>query len=346
MSKPSATALLNWYDAHARVLPWRAPPGTPAMDPYRVWLSEIMLQQTTVVTVVPYFQKFTRLWPNVQSLADAPRDDILKEWAGLGYYARARNLHKCAIAVATRGAFPETEAALRELPGIGPYTAAAIASIAFGAQATIVDGNVERVISRIFRVEEALPGSKPIIRSLAETITPKKRAGDYAQAIMDLGATICAPTAPACGQCPWASACAARATGDATEYPRKATKAAKPTRFGIAYWLESDGHVWLRRRPATGLLGGMVEIPSQEWTTLQPRSEPPLKATWQAVDATVIHVFTHFRLELSVQKATLKKRANLADGFWHPVRDIHDAGLPTVFAKVAKLIESSNGRLI
>jgi A/G-specific adenine glycosylase len=321
------------------------------MDPYKVWLSEIMLQQTTVATVISYFTKFVSIWPTVEALARAPQEDVLKEWAGLGYYARARNLHKCAQVIARLGAFPNTEAALLELPGIGPYTAAAIASIAFGQQATIVDGNVERVISRIFRVEAALPAAKAEIRAHAATLTPRVRPGDYAQAIMDLGATVCTPTSPDCGACPWRNACGACATGDVTRFPVKAAKTEKPVRYGTVWWLEHEDQVWLRRRPPTGLLGGMVELPTSEWHARRQAHEPPVDLTpvdlkWENVEGNVVHVFTHFRLELQVQRALLKKRRNMEDGFWHPVDKIDQAGLPTVFAKVAKLVNSLNGRLL
>lgn len=346
MSKPSPSALLKWYDANARVLPWRAPPGTQPMEPYKVWLSEIMLQQTTVATVIAYFNKFIRLWPTVQALAAAPVEDVLKEWAGLGYYARARNLHKCATVVAAQGGFPKTEAELLALPGIGPYTAAAIASIAFGQPATIVDGNVERVITRIFRLEMPLPAVKPDIRALAQSLTPTRRPGDYAQAIMDLGATLCTPTSPDCRACPWKSGCAAHAAGDAATFPRKLAKPEKPTRYGIAYWLAAEGHVWLERRPDKGLLGGMVGLPTSDWTTALARHAPPVVTDWQRLEGGVTHVFTHFRLELVVQQAQLKKRIPCGNGFWHPASQIREAGLPTVFAKVAKLINASNGRML
>ncbi len=345
MSKPSPAALLKWYDAYARSLPWRAPPGTAPMSPYKVWLSEIMLQQTTVATVVPYFLKFVALWPSVQALAAAPVEDVLKHWAGLGYYARARNLHKCAQTIANMGEFPDTEDALLALPGIGPYTAAAIAAIAFERRATIVDGNVERVIARVFRVEEPLPAAKQMIRAFAQTLTPARRAGDYAQAIMDLGATVCTPTAPACPACPWRTTCAARAAGDQTSYPRKAAKLEKPARQGVAYWLEHKGHVLLVRRPDKGLLGGMVGLPTSDWSVKKPKTAPPVAADWQEIPGSVIHVFTHFRLELAVQHAQANSRVQIEHGFWHPINAITDAGLPTVFAKVAKLVNSPIGRV-
>ncbi len=344
MSKPSPVSLLKWYDANARALPWRAPPGTAPMSPYRVWLSEIMLQQTTVATVIPYFQKFVALWPSVHALAAAPVEDVLKHWAGLGYYARARNLHKCAQAVANMREFPDTEEALLTLPGIGPYTAAAIAAIAFERRATIVDGNVERVISRIFCVEEPLPAAKQAIRNFAQSLTPARRAGDYAQAIMDLGATVCTPTAPACPECPWRTACAARAAGDQASFPRKTAKPEKPARHGIVYWLEHQGHVLLVRRPDKGLLGGMVGLPTSDWSAKKPKPAPPVAADWQNMSGSVVHVFTHFRLQLAVQRAQISRRAQIENGLWHPVTTITAAGLPTVFAKVAKLVNSPIGR--
>src|SRR5258708_6207537 len=255
---PSASDLLDWYDRHRRDLPWRAAPGaTP--DPYRVWLSEIMLQQTTVRAVAPYFARFLARWPNVQALAAAPLDDVLKAWAGLGYYARARNLHACARAVVERhgGAFPSSEAGLAELPGIGPYTAAAIAAIAFGARAAAVDGNVERVVTRLFAIEQALPAAKPQIRKLAAGLVPDARSGDFAQAMMDLGATICTPTRPACAICPWMQACEACRHGDPAGFPRRAPKPVRRLRRGAAFVaLRADGCVLMRARPPKGLLGG------------------------------------------------------------------------------------------
>ena len=252
-----AETLLAWYDRHRRSLPWRAKAGQTA-DPYHVWLSEIMLQQTTVPAVKPYYETFLRRWPTVRDLAEADIHDVMAAWAGLGYYARARNLHKCAQLVTERhgGRFPDDLEALRELPGIGRYTAAAIAAIAFDRPATIVDGNVERVISRLHRIQTPLPKAKEEIWALAETLTPTERPGDYAQAIMDLGATLCTPQKPACSLCPWQSACAAFKAGDQETYPRKAPKAERPQRYGAAFWILNDkGEVALRRRPPSGLLG-------------------------------------------------------------------------------------------
>jgi A/G-specific adenine glycosylase len=342
---PDPQLLLRWYDKAARTLPWRVPPGSPtAADPYRVWLSEIMLQQTTVAAVVAYFNRFTTDYPSVTALAAAPLDDILTRWAGLGYYARARNLHKCAGVIAAQhdGQFPANEAALLALPGIGPYTAAAIASIAFGVRAVVVDGNVERVISRLYRVQKPLPAGKPEIRAHTDALTPQTRCGDFAQAMMDLGATICTPTSPKCSACPWAEVCAAHGAGDAASYPRKAPKAVRPTRYGLAFWLEADGHVWLRRRPPKGLLGGMTEIASSDWrsdydyeTAL---AAAPLPAKWQRLTGRAVHVFTHFQLELDVVRAVLPRKINIDHGFWHPIDALGDAGLPTALRKVADLV--------
>src|SRR5215469_2050578 len=265
---PRAADLLAWYDRHRRALPWRAAAGaTP--DPYRVWLSEIMLQQTTVTAVAPYFSRFIARWGDVRALAAAPLEHVLRAWAGLGYYARARNLHACAKAVVAHygGAFPSTEAALAELPGIGPYTAAAIAAIAFGARAAAVDGNVERVVARLYAVERELPAAKPHIRALAARLVPLQQAGDFAQAMMDLGATICTPKRPACALCPWMSACRARARGDPAAFPRRAPKRAGVLRRGAAFVaLRADGCVLVRARAPRGLLGGMTEVPTTAWT--------------------------------------------------------------------------------
>jgi A/G-specific adenine glycosylase len=259
--------LLAWYDRQRRVLPWRAAPGERP-DPYRVWLSEIMLQQTTIKAVVPYFARFTARWPDVHALAAAPLGDVLKLWAGLGYYARARHLHACAKTVVERhgGYFPQSEAALAALPGIGPYTAAAIAAIAFDAPAAAVDGNVERVVARLFTIEEELPAAKSEVRRLTQALVPAERAGDFAQALMDLGATICTPKTPACALCPWMRACAARRRGDPESFPVKAPKKQGRLRRGAAFvLLRSDGFVLLRTRPPTGLLGGMSEVPTSRW---------------------------------------------------------------------------------
>jgi A/G-specific adenine glycosylase len=330
--------LLAWYDTHARVLPWRARAGETA-DPYRVWLSEIMLQQTTVQAVKAYFEKFVGLWPRVEALAAAPLDDVLKAWAGLGYYARARNLHACAKEVVARfgGRFPETEAELRTLPGIGPYTAGAIAAIAFGGRHAAVDGNVERVISRLYAIETPLPDSKPEIREKAQALVPEQRAGDFAQAMMDLGATICTPKSPNCLICPWAEECRGRISGLAPTLPRKRPKKQVPTRRGTAFWIErADGAVLLRRRPEEGLLGGMMEVPSTPWGE-KAQGEPPLRATWKALPGRVEHTFTHFHLELDVWRAvTIADGEMLEDGDyrWTARKDLAGEALPTVMRKV------------
>lgn len=337
------TDLLDWYDRHRRVLPWRALPGAAA-DPYAVWMSEIMLQQTTVATVKGYFARFLARWPTVADLAAAPLDAVLTEWAGLGYYARARNLHKCAIAVVEQhgGRFPPDEAALLTLPGIGRYTAAAVAAIAFDQQATVVDGNVERVISRLHAIEDPLPDSRPEIYRRAAEITPARRAGDFAQAMMDLGATVCTPRGPSCMVCPWSAYCAARIAGIAGELPRKKDKKPRPTRYGMAFWLEREGthgpEVLLRRRPEEGLLGGMMEIPSSPWTeddAANTWSHAPAQVEWTAVDEPVIHVFTHFRLELDVVRGEVSEAIPI-DGIWVSVDRLIDYALPTVMTKVIK----------
>ena len=333
--------LLQWYDRHARVLPWRARPGESA-DPYAVWLSEIMLQQTTVVAVKPYYERFLNLWPTVKDLASAPRDDVLTEWAGLGYYARARNLHACAVKVSEElgGIFPDTEAGLLELPGIGPYTAAAIASIAFGRKAVVMDGNVERVMARLHAETDPLPAVKPVLKAHAAALTPEERAGDYAQAVMDLGATICTPKSPACVICPWQEPCQAQKQGMAETLPRKTPKKKRPTRRGVAFWLsDGEGHVYLRQRPDKGLLGGMMEVPSTpweeaEWSFDEAVHHAPASGDWRALDGVVRHTFTHFHLELEVAIAQLPERP--IDGTWAQVDQLGDYALPSIMQKVAK----------
>ena len=329
--------LLVWYDAHARALPWRVPPGSSAEpDPYRVWLSEIMLQQTVVTAVIDHFETFTTRWPTVQALAAAPDADVLAAWAGLGYYARARNLIACARAVNEWGGFPDSEEALRALPGIGAYTAAAIAAIAFARPAVVVDGNIERVMARLFAVETPLPAAKPILRSHAEALTPARRPGDHAQALMDLGATICRPRAAACLACPVQRYCAA--SGDRPErLPTKAAKAKKPERGGIAYWLTHGDRVLVIRRPAKGLLGGMAALPASEFTArpVTPPTGSPLAADWHLLDAQVTHVFTHFRLTLRLATADISDRPRPA-GDWKPIDGIEAAGFPTLFVKAAR----------
>jgi A/G-specific adenine glycosylase len=335
--RPGAAPLLAWYDRHRRSLPWRAPAGVRP-DPYRVWLSEIMLQQTTVAAVIPYFLRFFEAFPDVGTLAAAPLDDVLRRWAGLGYYARARNLHACAQAVAAAGGvFPDTEAGLRELPGVGVYTAAAIAAIAFDRKATVVDGNVERVVARLFAVEAPLPAAKPVLRALAATLTPDARPGDFAQATMDLGATICTPRRPACALCPWQAPCAARRLGLQESFPRRAAKAAKPQRYGTAFVVErADGAVLLRRRPAKGLLGGMAEVPGGDWGAASETDDAaPLAASWRRLPAPVEHGFTHFDLALTVLCARVADATVAPAGcWWAPRATIRDEALPNLFRKV------------
>jgi A/G-specific adenine glycosylase len=343
-----AAALLAWYDRHRRKLPWRAERGQ-VCDPYRVWLSEIMLQQTTVKAVAPYYARFLERWPDVVALAAAPLDDVLRQWAGLGYYARARNLHACARAVATAhdGRFPDTEVGLQALPGIGAYTAAAIAAIAFDRPVAAVDGNVERVVTRLFAIEQELPAAKPAIRKAAQALVPQRRAGDFAQALMDLGATICTPKKPACSLCPWAEPCVARRRGDAECFPRKAPKANGKLRRGAAFVVvRADGSLLVRARPPRGLLGGMTEVPTTDWShdfddgdALQ--SAPPLGSTkkrdtkWQRVPGVVTHTFTHFPLELIVYRVEVPARvAAPAEMRFTPLADLADEALPSLMRKV------------
>jgi A/G-specific adenine glycosylase len=322
MAVDAPNALLSWYAVDKRRLPWRAEAGERP-DPYRVWLSEIMLQQTTVAAVRPYFEKFLARWPSVERLAAASEADVMAAWAGLGYYARARNLIACARTVAGGhgGRFPDTEDALRKLPGIGRYTAAAIAAIAFGRRAVVVDANVERVVSRLFAVEEPLPAARQTLYRLAETITPAEAAGDFAQAMMDLGSAICTPRAPNCPRCPLSRQCKARALGTPERFPLKAARAPKPRRTGTAYWLEHDGRVLLVRRPARGLLGGMLALPE----------EAPAAADWTEAGA-VDHVFTHFALTMRLLCAEAEAPGN---GIWHQIDRLAEAGLPTLFARLA-----------
>ncbi len=338
-STDAASLLLAWYDVHARALPWRTPPGdaTPP-DPYRVWLSEIMLQQTTTAAVAPYFARFTARWPTVAALAAADEAELMAAWAGLGYYARARNLIACARAVVGEhdGRFPATEEGLRVLPGVGAYTAAAIAAIAFGRRAVVVDANVERVTTRLFALAEPLPGARPRIRALADTITPDVRAGDFAQAMMDLGATICTTRAPRCLLCPLARCCEARAAGASRQPIRSSpSRKARPHRRGVAYWLEAEGDVLLVRRPDKGLLGGMRALPGSAWSDA-PESTPPAAADWRPI-GTVEHVFTHFSLSLDVMAARISARPaiDMSDRLWWPIETIEQAGLPTLYARAA-----------
>lgn len=335
-----ASALLAWYDRHARKLPWRATGGaTP--DPYTVWLSEIMLQQTTVAAVGPYFRRFLERWPDVETLAAAPDEEIMRAWAGLGYYSRARNLVACARAVAARGGFPHDEAALRALPGIGPYTAAAIAAIAFDRRAVVVDGNVERVVARLHAIETPLPQAKPEIRARADKLTPQARAGDFAQAMMDIGATICTPKKPACVLCPLSQACVARKGGAPETYPRRLPRPERPQRHGAVFVaIRADGAVLLRTRPPKGLLGGMTEFPGTEWSADFDFSRAldfaPLPLVWKARAGEVTHVFTHFALGLAVYVGAAPQARNAPAGArWVAADAVAEEALPSLMRKVA-----------
>lgn len=345
---PHSSLLLDWYDRHARDLPWRVGPKARASgekaDPYRVWLSEIMLQQTTVQAVKAYFEVFTSRWPILADLARAPREEVMEAWAGLGYYSRARNLKACAETVMDRhdGLFPQEEEDLLALPGIGPYTAAAISAIAFDRRAVVVDGNVERVITRLYCISEPLPGAKPLIRAAADRLTPQRRSGDFAQAMMDLGATICTPRSPACSLCPLNHLCEARARGAATDFPVKAAKVARPIRYGGVFVIQRpDGAILLRRRPDKGLLGGMVELPGGEWT---PEGldriglTPPLTLPFPALklDGPVEHTFTHFHLLLDVLVAETPDLPAPDGCWWSPPEQLKREALPSVMKKALK----------
>jgi A/G-specific adenine glycosylase len=337
-----AALLLDWYDAHKRDLPWRVPQGEA--DPYRVWLSEVMLQQTTTAHAAPYFARFLARWPSVEALAAAPQEAVMAEWAGLGYYARARNMVACARAVAERGGFPDTEEGLRALPGLGAYTAAAVVAIAFGRRAVPVDANVERVVARLFAIDAPLPGARKAIRAAAETVFPAERAGDFVQGLMDLGATICTPRKPKCLLCPLSALCEARRQGRQDELPVKAPKMARPTRSGTAFWIGRAGpngaEVWLVTRPKKGLLGGMRALPDDGWSARADGSgDPPLAGAWRA-GGVVRHTFTHFDLELGVAIYAGERWSELAAGEWWPVARLAEAGLPTVFAKAAERAEA------
>lgn len=347
-ANPLAQDLLDWYDVHARSMPWRVPPDQRASgtlpDPYRVWLSEVMLQQTTVATVRDYFQRFVARWPTISDLAAATDGDVMGEWAGLGYYARARNLMKCARVIAADygGQFPASYERLIALPGIGPYTAAAVASIAFDLRHVVVDGNVERVMARIYDIHIPLPAAKPPLTSKAEALTPMQRPGDYAQAVMDLGATICTPKSPACGICPWRDPCASRAAGTMVDLPKKTPRPPKPTRYGIVYLAQRIDGAWLmERRPDKGLLGGMLGWPGSEWVETRPSATPPFQADWQELDAEVRHTFTHFHLILKVKTATLPQDQPADIGLFVGKADFRPTDLPTVMRKAFDL---QNGR--
>jgi A/G-specific adenine glycosylase len=340
--------LLSWYDANARLMPWRVAPmdrkAGVLPDPYHVWLSEVMLQQTTVAAVKGYFVKFTTRWPTVTELANAEDGDVMAAWAGLGYYARARNLLKCARVVTYElgGAFPKTEMELLKLPGIGPYTSAAVSSIAFDVQATVLDGNVERVMSRIHAVMEPLPASKEHLRVLAGALTPPTRAGDYAQAVMDLGATVCTPRSPKCEVCPWAYGCAAKEAGIAADLPRKTPKKKVPTRVGVVYLARrGDGAVLLERRADKGLLGGMLGWPGSEWAIEQGPHSAPIDAEWVTLNTPVRHTFTHFHLELTIL-VTNDATGTAQIGRFYDIVDFEPTDLPTVMRKVWEVASRDN----
>jgi A/G-specific adenine glycosylase len=335
--------LLAWYDRHARSFPWRAPPGSPPPEPYRVWLSEIMLQQTTTAHAAPYYTKFLDRWPTVEALAAAPEEAVMAEWAGLGYYSRARNAIACARAVAGRGGFPDNEEELLKLPGLGAYTAAAVAAIAFDRRTVVVDANVERVVARLFAIDKPLPGARKAIRAAADRITPASRPGDFAQAMMDLGSTVCTARDPKCLLCPLVGECRALAQGRQAELPVKAPKKARPTREGTAFWIEREGHVWLVTRPAKGLLGGMRALPDDHWTARRNgKGDAPLPGAWRA-GGVVRHTFTHFDLELGLALYAGDTWDQLEDGEWWPLAELEQAGLPTLFAKAARLATAEAG---
>lgn len=334
-------ATLEWYDANRRVLPWRAAAGA-RMEPYRVWLSEVMLQQTTVPAVIPYFLKFTEKWSDVEALAAAPLEDVLREWAGLGYYARARNLHRCAQVIAQTygGDFPEDTAALRALPGIGDYTAGAIAAIAFDRPVAAMDGNIERVLARVFCVTEPLPAAKKLLRALAKALfeSSAHRPGDFVQGLMDLGAQVCTPRAPKCGVCPLAGLCAARKTGTPEDLPRRAPKAEKPSRYGHVYWItDGRGNVLIQKRPEQGLLGGMIGLPTSDWAAESPDHPEFIAGEEQIPAGKILHTFTHFHLTLFAHRVGRTGGEGPAGGFsWHPEQDCA-AAMPSVFRKAVRL---------
>ena len=330
MTANAAERLIQHYVDNFRSLPWRSPPGEAPPDPYRVWLSEVMLQQTTVATVRPRFERFVLRWPDVEALAAARDEDILNEWAGLGYYARARNLIACAREVAKRGAFPSSAAELRALPGIGPYTSAAIAAIAFGEKAAAVDTNVERVIARLHGLKRR---PRLEMERLVLGLIPKDRPGDFIQAMMDLGAMICRPARPRCGDCPLRPDCTAFASGEPEAFPARKLRAARPRKYGIAYWIESDGQVWLVRRPPKGMLGGMAALPGSEWTDAK---LPRIVSL-----GSVRHVFSHFALDLHL----IPRAEPEGEGWWQPLDRLDEAGLPTLYKKAASLMTAGRDRL-
>lgn len=336
----TATELLNWYDLNFRQMPWRTPPGDRKQgfmpDPYQIWLSEIMLQQTTVKTVEAYFKKFLLKWPTITDLASAEDSEVMAAWAGLGYYARARNLLKSARILVTdyQGVFPKNIEELQKLPGIGPYTSAAIAAISFDLSATVMDGNVERVISRIHAIKKPLPESKPLLFQKAKILTPTDRAGDYAQAIMDLGATICTPRKPKCDSCPWTHGCLGRAKGIAQKLPIKIPKKQKVSRYGVVYVVKREDGAWLlERRVNKGLLGGMLGWPGSEWSEV-PYEKPPLDANWTTSHSIVHHIFTHFHLYLTVKIATASQKQQPKIGKFIGNNKFNKSDLPTVMRKV------------
>jgi A/G-specific adenine glycosylase len=341
-ASPRSTDLLAWYDRHARRLPWRIGPkerraGIRA-DPYRVWLSEVMLQQTTVKAVAPYFERFVSRWPSVRELAAADESEIMAAWAGLGYYSRARNLIACARAVAARpdARFPERSEELTRLPGVGTYTSAAIAAIAFGEPAAVVDGNVERVVARLFAIDTPLPEAKPLIREKLQPMVPQERAGEFAEALMDLGATICTPKKPACGLCPWSEPCLARREGRQLELPVKTAKKPRPIRYGTAFVVRrADGAILLRRRPPRGLLGGMSEVPGTDWSgNSKAESTKPVAGHWKTVASPVEHAFTHFSLRLSVERVEVAENIPApADHWWAAAATLASEALPSVMKK-------------
>ncbi|MSO70595.1 MAG: A/G-specific adenine glycosylase [Alphaproteobacteria bacterium] len=346
MSTSAATLarrLLAWYDGAARDLPWRVSPQArrhgERPDPYRVWLSEIMLQQTTVAAVASYFDEFLRRWPNVEALAAASLDQVLSAWAGLGYYARARNLHRAAQVVAARGGFPDRAEELALLPGIGAYTAGAIAAIAFDRREAAVDGNVERVLARLDDLAAPLPAAKPALRRRALELVPRGRPGDFAQALMDLGATVCLPRNPRCALCPWQASCVARARGTIAARPMRRPKKERPLRLGVAFWaVRGDGAILLRRRAENGLLGGMLEVPSTPWGEGPPRAplrSAPFVAAWKPLPGRVRHVFTHFALELEILAAS-SPAGRPSDGIWAQPEEIGALALPSLMRKVAR----------